>query len=169
MIVTHSCPTLRSYYLLQAFTVARSLPAVDEAWLAECSRCMCALADLHDCELIGGYTTKGPLNICITVFGQTPTAQALRRDTAKIGDDIWVSGTLGDARLALDALYKKLYWITNNWQVQHSACICRNHASRSARSEEHTSELQSLMRISYAVFCLKKKRIHSLTNTYMRS
>src|SRR3546814_13570572 len=108
MIVTHSCPTLRSYYLLQAFTVARSLPAVDEAWLAECSRCMCALADLHDCELIGGYTTKGPLNICITVFGQTPTAQALRRDTAKIGDDIWVSGTFGDARLALVALYKKI-------------------------------------------------------------
>src|SRR3546814_3517393 len=77
----------------QAFTLALSLPAVDEAWLAEFSRGMFALADLHDCELIGGDTTKGPLNICITVFGQTPTAQALRTDKAKIGDAIWVSGT----------------------------------------------------------------------------
>jgi thiamine-monophosphate kinase len=92
----------------QAFTLALSLPAVDESWLAEFSRGLFALADLHACELIGGDTTKGPLNICITVFGQTPTAQALRRDSAKIGDDVWVSGSLGDARLALDALYKKI-------------------------------------------------------------
>jgi thiamine-monophosphate kinase len=88
----------------RAFTLAFSLPTADEAWLAQFSQGLFALADRHDCELIGGDTTKGPLNICITVFGQIPIGQALRRDTAQIGDDIWVSGTLGDARLALGAL-----------------------------------------------------------------
>lgn len=92
----------------QAFTLAFSLPAADESWLSEFSRGLFALADLYDCELIGGDTTKGPLNICITVFGQTPIGQALRRGAAKVGDDIWLSGTIGDARLALDALYKKI-------------------------------------------------------------
>lgn len=88
----------------QAFTLAFSLPRADEQWLEQFSAGLFALADAHNCELIGGDTTKGPLNICITVFGHTPIGQALRRDTAQIGDDIWVSGTLGDARLALGAL-----------------------------------------------------------------
>lgn len=90
-----------------AFTLALSLPSADEAWLAKFSAGLFALADEHNCELIGGDTTKGPLNICITIFGQTPMGFALRRDTAQIGDDIWVSGTLGDARLALGAMLKE--------------------------------------------------------------
>lgn len=90
-----------------AFTLALSLPQVDEAWLAAFSQGMFALADEHGCELIGGDTTKGPLNICITVFGQVPIGEAFRRDTAQVGDDIWVSGALGDARLAVGALYKE--------------------------------------------------------------
>ena len=84
-----------------AFTLALSLPEANEAWLAAFSRGMLELADLHECELIGGDTTKGPLNICITVFGEVPAHDALRRDRAQIDDDIWISGTLGDARLAL--------------------------------------------------------------------
>lgn len=88
----------------QAFTLAFALPRADEQWLEQFSAGLFALADMHNCELIGGDTTKGPLNICITIFGHTPVGQALRRDTAQIGDDIWVSGTLGDARLALGAL-----------------------------------------------------------------
>jgi thiamine-monophosphate kinase len=84
-----------------AFTLALSLPAARAEWLAPFSRGMLALADQHDCELIGGDTTKGPLNICITIFGEVPPGQSLRRDGARQGDDIWVSGTLGDARLAL--------------------------------------------------------------------
>ena len=87
-----------------AFTLALSLPRVDEAWLAGFSRGLLALADAHDCELVGGDTTQGPLNICITVFGEAPTGQALLRSGARPGDDIYVSGTLGDARLALEAL-----------------------------------------------------------------
>ncbi|WP_211462875.1 thiamine-phosphate kinase [Collimonas silvisoli] len=89
-----------------AFTLALALPAVHEEWLAAFSGGLLALADQHQCELIGGDTTKGPLNICITVFGETSPGQALRRDAAQPGDDIWVSGTLGDARLAL-AVYRQ--------------------------------------------------------------
>ena len=87
-----------------AFTLALALPRVDEPWLQGFSRGLLRLADAHGCELIGGDTTAGPLNICITVFGEVPVGQALLRSGARAGDDIYVSGTLGDARLALDAL-----------------------------------------------------------------
>ena len=85
-----------------AFTLALALPAVDEPWLEGFSRGLFALADEHGCELVGGDTTRGPLNICITVFGEVPTGAALLRSGARAGDDIWVSGALGDARLALE-------------------------------------------------------------------
>ncbi|MCM2346382.1 MULTISPECIES: thiamine-phosphate kinase [Acidovorax] len=87
-----------------AFTLALALPRVDGAWLAGFSSGLLALADAHGCELVGGDTTQGPLNICITVFGEVPAGQALLRSGARPGDDIYVSGTLGDARLALEAL-----------------------------------------------------------------
>ena len=87
------------------FTLALALPGAEPAWLDGFSRGLFALADLHGCELVGGDTTKGPLNICITIFGELAPGTALRRDAARSGDDIWISGTLGDARLALaDAL-----------------------------------------------------------------
>ncbi|KQP18795.1 thiamine-phosphate kinase [Pseudorhodoferax sp. Leaf267] len=85
-----------------AFTLALALPAADPAWLAPFSEGLLALADAHGCELVGGDTTRGPLNICITVFGEVPRGQALLRSGAKAGDDIYVSGALGDARLALE-------------------------------------------------------------------
>lgn len=89
-----------------AFTLALALPRADEAWLAPFSKGLLALADLHGCELIGGDTTQGPLNICITVFGEVPVvcgrSQALLRSGAQAGDDLYVSGTVGDARLALE-------------------------------------------------------------------
>lgn len=84
-----------------AFTLALALPEADQEWLARFSCGLLELADRHGCELIGGDTTKGPLNICITIFGKVPPGQALKRNAARAGDDIWVSGTLGDARLAL--------------------------------------------------------------------
>ncbi|MCG2595767.1 thiamine-phosphate kinase [Ramlibacter sp. XY19] len=86
-----------------AFTLALALPRVDEPWLAAFAEGLFALADAHDCELVGGDTTRGPLAINITVFGEVPTGQALLRSGARSGDDVWVSGTLGDARLALEA------------------------------------------------------------------
>ena len=85
-----------------AFTLALALPRVDEAWLAGFSEGLFRLADAHNCELIGGDTTQGPLNICITVFGEVPPGDALLRHNAQVGDDIYISGTVGDARLALE-------------------------------------------------------------------
>ncbi|HEX7867646.1 MAG TPA: thiamine-phosphate kinase [Variovorax sp.] len=85
-----------------AFTLALALPGVDEPWLEGFSRGLLALADAHGCELVGGDTTRGPLNICITVFGEVPAGAALLRSGARAGDDIWVSGTPGEARLALE-------------------------------------------------------------------
>jgi thiamine-monophosphate kinase len=79
-----------------------AVPAIDEAWLDGFSRGLFALADAHGCELVGGDTTRGPLNLCITVFGEVPAGAALLRSGARAGDDVWVSGTVGDARLALE-------------------------------------------------------------------
>lgn len=83
------------------FTLALALPSSERSWLAGFSSGLFALADAHQCELIGGDTTKGPLNICITIFGEVAPGHALRRDAAQAGDELWISGTLGDARLAL--------------------------------------------------------------------
>jgi thiamine-monophosphate kinase len=83
------------------FTLALALPAAEPDWLDGFSRGLFALADAHGCELLGGDTTKGPLNICITIFGELAPGQALRRGARRAGDDIWISGSLGDARLAL--------------------------------------------------------------------
>jgi len=95
------------------FTLALALPAADEAWLASFARGLFALADAHGCALIGGDTTQGPLNICITVFGEVPVvngrSQALLRSGARPGDDLYVSGMPGQARLALDALQGRLH------------------------------------------------------------
>jgi thiamine-monophosphate kinase len=86
-----------------AFTLSLALPHIDESWLQGFAEGMFALADAHCCELVGGDTTRGPLAINITVFGEVPIGQALLRSGAKAGDDVWVSGTLGDARIALEA------------------------------------------------------------------
>jgi thiamine-monophosphate kinase len=83
------------------FTLALALPAVDDAWLAAFARGLFALADAHACPLVGGDTTRGPLNVCITVFGEVLPGRALRRDAAQAGDDLWLSGRTGEARLAL--------------------------------------------------------------------
>ncbi len=91
-----------------AFTLALALPSADASWLESFARGLLTLADAHDIELVGGDTTRGPLNLCVTVFGTVPAAHALRRDGAGEDDEIWVSGSLGDARLALEALQGKL-------------------------------------------------------------
>lgn len=86
------------------FTLALSLPQADDVWLAAFARGLFALADAHGCPLVGGDTTRGPLNICITVFGEVQPGRALRRDAAQVGDDLYASGQLGEARLALEWL-----------------------------------------------------------------
>jgi thiamine-monophosphate kinase len=85
-----------------AFTLALALPEADATFLAGFSQGLHALADRHGCELVGGDTTRGPLTISITVFGEVAAGTALLRSGARPDDDIYVSGTLGDARLALE-------------------------------------------------------------------
>ena len=84
-------------------TLALALPRADARWLAAFSRGFMRLARRHGVDLIGGDTTRGPLNICVQVVGEAPRGGALRRDGARAGDDVWVCGTLGDAALALAA------------------------------------------------------------------
>ena len=91
-----------------AFTLALSLPRADEAWVAGLAEGLFALAQEHDIELVGGDTTAGPLNLCITVMGEVPAGQALLRSGARPGDELWVSGQLGDARLALEVFRGRL-------------------------------------------------------------
>jgi thiamine-monophosphate kinase len=87
----------------RAVFLALALPRADADWLEAFARGLFALADAHGVSLAGGDTTAGPLNLCITAMGEAPTGQALLRSGAQVGDAIWVSGTLGDARLALEA------------------------------------------------------------------
>lgn len=85
-------------------TLALAMPKADARWLEAFSRGFMALARRFGVDLIGGDTTRGPLTICVQIMGEVPRGKALRRDGARPGDDIWVSGTLGDAALALAAL-----------------------------------------------------------------
>lgn len=83
------------------FTLALALPSIDRDWLAGFSRGLFDLAARHGCPLVGGDTTRGPLCISITVFGAVAAGGALRRDAAQVGDDVWVSGSLGAAAAAV--------------------------------------------------------------------
>lgn len=87
--------------------LALTLPRVEEAWVSAFSQGFFALADRYAIELIGGDTTRGPLSITITVFGEVAADKALRRDRAQLGDDVWVSGTLGGAALGLKYLQRE--------------------------------------------------------------
>ena len=91
-----------------AFTLGLSLPQIDDAWLSGFAQGLWALADAHGCELIGGDTTRGPLTIAITVWGELPPGQALLRSAAQVGDDIYISGVVGQARMALEVFRGQL-------------------------------------------------------------
>ena len=94
------------------FTLAITLPTDDEEWLKSFSESLSLLARKYNVELVGGDTTHGPLSISITINGIVPTGKALTRKNAQVTDKIYVSGTMGDAALALAA-----------WQGQ---CLLRN-------------------------------------------
>lgn len=82
-------------------TLAIALPEENDAWLTAFARGFFRMADMHGIELVGGDTTRGALTISITVMGEVPPGQALRRDGAQAGDDVWVSGVIGSAAMAL--------------------------------------------------------------------
>jgi thiamine-monophosphate kinase len=82
-------------------TLSIALPEENDAWLTAFARGFFRMADQHGIELVGGDTTRGALTLSITVIGEVPPGQALRRDGAQAGDDVWVSGVIGSAALAL--------------------------------------------------------------------
>ncbi|HJW24863.1 MAG TPA: thiamine-phosphate kinase [Rhodocyclaceae bacterium] len=88
--------------------LAGSLPEADEAWIAAFAEGFFACAAAYGVDLVGGDTTRGPLNLCITAMGEVAPGQALRRDGARPGDDIWVSGRPGLAALGLAHLKGKV-------------------------------------------------------------
>jgi thiamine-monophosphate kinase len=85
-------------------TLALALPTIDEKWLAGFSRGFMALARRFSVGLVGGDTTRGPLTLSVQIMGEVPAGKALRRDGAKVGDDVWVSGYLGEAAMALEMI-----------------------------------------------------------------
>lgn len=89
-------------------TLGLVLPQVDDAWLAAFRRGFFTLAETHGVALVGGDTTRGPLTIAVQVHGFVPAALALRRDGARPGDRVFVTGTPGDAALALAALENRI-------------------------------------------------------------
>ncbi len=87
------------------FTLALSLPDANPSFLTQFADGLFELASQAKCPLMGGDTTRGPLNIAITVFGRVDRRQVLRRDCATVGQDLWVTGQLGGAALAVQQLY----------------------------------------------------------------
>ena len=84
--------------------LAGALPDASPVWLEAFANGLFTLADAHAVDLVGGDTTRGPRNLCLTLCGDVPHGEAITRAGAREGDDVWVSGTLGDAMLALAAL-----------------------------------------------------------------
>jgi len=87
--------------------LAGALPDNDERWIKAFANGLFALAERFGVALIGGDTTRGPRNLCVTIVGEVPAGAAITRSGAAAGDDIYLSGTLGDAALALAALAGK--------------------------------------------------------------
>src|SRR5215831_6764316 len=84
--------------------LAGALPDENPEWIAAFMSGLDALATAFNVELVGGDTTRGPRNLCVTILGEVPAGTALTRAGAQVGDDVYVSGTLGDAAAALAAL-----------------------------------------------------------------
>ena len=103
--------------------LAIAMPSADETWLDKFSAGFFELAQQYCVDLVGGDTTRGPLNLCVTIIGEVPASQALRRSGAQIGDDIWVSGSLGDAALALAHLQGGI----ELGEAELAACASRLH------------------------------------------
>ncbi|OWY40461.1 thiamine-phosphate kinase [Xenophilus sp. AP218F] len=119
-----------------------ALPEADEAWVAGFARGFYALAARHGVELIGGDTTRGPLTLSVTVFGEAPAGQALRRGAAQAGDDIWVSGELGLGALAVR---QRLAW----FEVSDAALLAE--ATRKLEYPQPRLELgQRLLSLAHA-------------------
>jgi thiamine-monophosphate kinase len=99
-------------------TLALTLPEPEHAWLAAFSRGFARLAEQHNVQLIGGDTTQGPLTITVQAHGFVPVGQGMRRAGAQVGDLIYVTGTLGDAGLALQQRLQGMAWSSISEQLR---------------------------------------------------
>ena len=99
-------------------TLAIALPQENEDWLSEFSHGFFACADEFNVSLIGGDTTRGPLNISVQIMGEVPIGQALQRNGAQANDEVWVSGTLGVAAFGLASLQNKLTSLTSEEKTE---------------------------------------------------
>lgn len=88
--------------------LATALPAATESWIEKFARGFFACADEFGIDVIGGDTTKGPRNFCVTIFGEVPAGSALLRSGARPGDEIWISGMPGRAALGLAHLQSRI-------------------------------------------------------------
>ena len=99
-----------------------TLPQIDEDWVSRFSDGLWSALDAYSVELIGGNTTKGPLAIAMTAFGELPPNQALTRSGARAGDELWVSGTLGDPGWAMYALTGETKFAATPEQIAKYEC-----------------------------------------------
>ncbi|MCB6182471.1 thiamine-phosphate kinase [Leeia sp. TBRC 13508] len=129
------------------FTLAISLPTIDDAWLAAFSEGLFSIAEEHQVDLIGGDTTAGPLTISIQIMGLVPKHQAILRSGAKLGDDIWVTGNLGNAALALQELLGNLN-ITDKAEIDYLRSYLENPTPRCALGAELLEIASAMLDIS---------------------
>ena len=143
-----------------AFTLALAMPRVDEAFLQGLSDGLFALAERYGIELVGGDTTAGPLNLTLTVIGEVPAGQALLRSGARAGDELYVSGRLGDARLALEAFRGRCVLDGAAFEQVRSAMEC---------PEPRVALGQSLRGIASAAIDLSDGLVGDLSHVLRRS
>lgn len=141
-------------------TLSLALPEADEAWLAAFSQGFLDLADRFGVDLVGGDTTRGPLNLCVTILGEVAAGQALLREGARAGDDIWVSGQLGGAALGLHHLLGAVSLPADEARV----CLARLHAP-----EPRVSLGQALLGVASAAIDLSDGFLADLGHILERS
>ncbi len=98
--------------------LALTLPTADESWLKEFTQSFFSLLNRFQCQLVGGDLTQGPLSITIQALGFVPSKKVLLRSGAQVGDRIYVTGTLGDAGLALAYLQTKISYLFTQEQIK---------------------------------------------------
>lgn len=129
-----------------------SLPAPDETWIAAFACGFIECAEAFDVDLAGGDTTRGPLNLCITVFGEVRPGHALRRDAAQAGHHIYLTGRTGEARLALALIQGA------DWAIEHA------HKDALAQVRERLDRPTPRLAMGQALAAINQTQRQSATN-----